>query len=304
MSFCVFRRYGIMDGITKLRGLSNWAYVQRNMFPGQGDDEEKVYIFKMSEVGPGSGVDLVRKMQPGGPLEDAWIMFDHVKRVPNWATMACHVYDHEYKRVLTIACCEMQSEDRDAQIVFWKNLNHVMARHGIPKPQFKGFMADSAQANWNAVREIYGSGDYTVPMEGRERTCLFHWAQSLEQHTKKYIVHDLQAQNRRLCTQYKDANSLADAETRFMAIRAWWASSGATSETGLSSLTHWLAFWHYRYRQWGGFMELVCFRCLFSCILNPDIVFNMNRLMCFNCYRLFTVGEAVDERATCRYAVL
>ena len=31
--------------------------------------------------------------------------------------------------------------------------------------QFKGFMADSAQANWNAVRIVYRGGDPTVPME-------------------------------------------------------------------------------------------------------------------------------------------
>ena len=76
-----------MDGITKLRGLSNWAYIQRNMFLGQGNDSDKVFIFKMSEIGPGSGVDLVRRMQPDGDLEHAWITFDHVKRVTNWTTM-------------------------------------------------------------------------------------------------------------------------------------------------------------------------------------------------------------------------
>ena len=67
--FKYLRRFGVMDGITKLRGLSNWAYVQRNMFPGQGDDSNKVFIFKMSEVGSGSGVDLVVRMQPSGDLE-------------------------------------------------------------------------------------------------------------------------------------------------------------------------------------------------------------------------------------------
>jgi hypothetical protein len=61
--------------------------------------------------------------------------------------MACHVYDSSYQCVLTIACCDFQSEDKDTQFVFWKNLNHVMGRHGIHKPQFKGFMVDSAQAN-------------------------------------------------------------------------------------------------------------------------------------------------------------
>jgi hypothetical protein len=153
----------------------------------------------MSELGPGSGVHLVNRMQPRGDLEHAWIMFDHVKRVKNWTTMACHVYDSTYCQVMTIAICDMQSEDVAAQMVLWKNLNDVMARHGVPEPKFKGFMADSAQANWNDVRVIYGSGDATIPMKDQERTCLFYWAQSLEKHTKADIRADLQHQHRQLC---------------------------------------------------------------------------------------------------------
>jgi hypothetical protein len=41
------------------------------MIPGQGFDSDKVFVFKRSKVGPGSGVDLVKRMQPGGDLEDA-----------------------------------------------------------------------------------------------------------------------------------------------------------------------------------------------------------------------------------------
>jgi hypothetical protein len=33
-SFRYIRRYGVMDGITMLRGCSNWPYVQENLFPG------------------------------------------------------------------------------------------------------------------------------------------------------------------------------------------------------------------------------------------------------------------------------
>jgi hypothetical protein len=101
-------------------------------------------------------------------------MFDHVKCVKKWTTMACHVYDSTYCRVMTIAVCDMQSEDATAQSVLWKNLNVVLARHGIPEPKFKGFMADSTQANWNAIRVIYDSGDAAIPMKDKERTCLFH----------------------------------------------------------------------------------------------------------------------------------
>jgi hypothetical protein len=146
-AFRYIRRFGVMDGIATLRGCSHWAYVQENKFPGQGSDLDKVFVFKMSEVGPGSGVDLVKRMQLGGDLENAWIMFDHVKHVSHWTTMACHVYDSAYCRVMTVAVCNMQSEDAAAQMVLWKNLNDVMARHGVPEPKFKGFMADSAQAN-------------------------------------------------------------------------------------------------------------------------------------------------------------
>jgi hypothetical protein len=66
-------------------------------------DLDKVFVFKMSKVGLGSGADLVKRVQPGEDLENAWMMFDHVKRVRQWTTMACHVYDSTYCRVMTIA---------------------------------------------------------------------------------------------------------------------------------------------------------------------------------------------------------
>jgi hypothetical protein len=34
-------------------------------------------------------------------------MFDHVKHVKKWTTMACHVYDFAYCLVMTIAICDM-----------------------------------------------------------------------------------------------------------------------------------------------------------------------------------------------------
>jgi hypothetical protein len=94
-------------------------------------------------------------------------------------------------------------------------------------------------------------------MKDQERTCLFYWAQSLEKHTKADIRADLQYHHRQLCRQYKNAASASESETRYLAIRAWWLFSGATSEEGLSRLELWLAFWHFRYHQWDGFMQLV-----------------------------------------------
>ena len=55
----------------------------------------------------GSSVDLVKCMHVGSDMENAWIIFDHVKCLKDWTTLACHVYDSKYCEVLTIACCDM-----------------------------------------------------------------------------------------------------------------------------------------------------------------------------------------------------
>lgn len=65
----------------------------------------------MSIERPRSGVDLVKCMQPGGSLENVWLMFDHVKRVKDWTSMACHRSNSNYCKIMTIAVCDMQSKD-------------------------------------------------------------------------------------------------------------------------------------------------------------------------------------------------
>ena len=46
-TFRYLKRFGIMDSITMLRGYSNWPYVLKNMFPSQGSDYDKVFVFMM-----------------------------------------------------------------------------------------------------------------------------------------------------------------------------------------------------------------------------------------------------------------
>jgi hypothetical protein len=88
------------------------------MFPSQGFDSDKVFLFKMLKVGPGSSVDLVKWMQWGGDLQDAWIMFNHVKPIKHWTTMACHIYSSTSCHIMTIIICDMQSDDATAQSIF------------------------------------------------------------------------------------------------------------------------------------------------------------------------------------------
>ncbi len=57
----------------------------------------------------------------------------------------------------------------------WTKLNQMMFRFGLANPNFQGFMANNAQANWNVVHIVYDFGDAFVKMVDKERTCLFHW---------------------------------------------------------------------------------------------------------------------------------
>ena len=51
---------GYVDNILKLKKVSRYDYIHDSCFPRQGSD--LAYIFKMSTIGLGSGVDLVRRM--------------------------------------------------------------------------------------------------------------------------------------------------------------------------------------------------------------------------------------------------
>ncbi len=68
----------------------------------------------------------------------------------------------------------------------------MMLRFGFVNPNFKGFMVNNVHANWNGVCFMYGSKDASMKMVDKERTCLFHWTQLFDTHTKQLIAPELQ----------------------------------------------------------------------------------------------------------------
>jgi hypothetical protein len=53
----------------------------------------------------------------------------------------------------------------------WKKLNETMLKHGFPKPNFKGFMIDNSQVNWNVIKIIYGSKDSFIKIVATLAFC-------------------------------------------------------------------------------------------------------------------------------------
>jgi len=84
-------------------------------------------------------------MQPFDDLQNVWMMFDDVKRVQGWMTMACHIYDSIYCKVMMIVVYDMQSKDiKFNAFIMWRKLNVVVEKKGLGTPVFKGFMVDNA----------------------------------------------------------------------------------------------------------------------------------------------------------------
>jgi hypothetical protein len=65
-------------------------------------------------------------------LQNTWIMFDHVKRVVRWITMAFHVYDLAYCKMMAMVVCDMQSKDTKVQQIMWTRFNEIMLKHRFP----------------------------------------------------------------------------------------------------------------------------------------------------------------------------
>jgi hypothetical protein len=60
---------GTMDSIMALKDHFAFKIVHSSRFPGQSKD--KVFVFKMSVDLPGSGVELVKRMQIGGDMDNS-----------------------------------------------------------------------------------------------------------------------------------------------------------------------------------------------------------------------------------------
>jgi hypothetical protein len=103
--------------ILKLKALFGFDYIKDNCLPSQ-QVRQKVYLFKMFVDGVTSKFNLVQRMQLGDDLQNVWMMFNHIKSVQGWTTMACHVYDPIY--------CNMQSKDMKAQCILWRKMNIVV----------------------------------------------------------------------------------------------------------------------------------------------------------------------------------
>jgi hypothetical protein len=98
-------------------------------------------------------------MQPIADLQNTWIMFEHVKCVASSITMACHMYDPTYYKMMTIVICDLQYEDTKIQQIMWTKLNEMLLKHGFPNSNFKDscMIAHKPIQTWSKLLIVWGT---------------------------------------------------------------------------------------------------------------------------------------------------
>lgn len=185
----------------------------------------------------------------------------------------------------------MKEEDTIAQILFWENLNEVMVRTGTKVANFYGYMADEAQAGWRAVRHVFNGGVDNI-MEGRERSCLFHWEQSLQHHNKAYIKKESQEKHKELCNQWRLAPTKDEANQIYNQIQGFW-KSGLAIKKEITYMESWLSWWGLRIEHWAQYKGAVsaCTKLLSSL----PIWFHVITKMIIVCRLLMMMVQALSQ---------
>jgi len=155
----------------------------------------------------------------------------------------------------------------------WKTFIKIIKKHGALNVNFKRFMVDSTEANFNVVRILFESGDLKILMENWEHTCFYYWTQSFDWHIKKLICLEFHNKHIKVCHDCKNATTLVSTKAKYQAICVWWLSSSATFENNIHKLNDWLAFWHFCYPQWKGYARIVSF-LLFLLIVQLLLIFS------------------------------
>ncbi|CAM6084792.1 unnamed protein product [Calypogeia fissa] len=206
----------------------------------------------MTTNGTGSGVDILKRMEPGGSLDGGWVMFDIMHRCTGgWLTFSAHIYDHHLRALSTIFTCELKAQDAESQETAWRLMVDIAKRHGVREVTIKGFMADNAEAGWQAVRRVFFNGK---PKPTRERSDLFHFKQSFVRHAKEGVPFNKREEHERMWERMKNAPNMVLAYRIKDEITDWWMA-GNCVEGKLMMLMCWIAWWVIRWRQWANWLR-------------------------------------------------
>ena len=109
-------------------------------------------------------------------------------------------------------------------------------------------MSDEAGANWVAIRTIFNEGPDNM-MDGRERSCLFHWEQSLQKHSKRLVSKENFQVHLDMCEVWRKSPTDILAREQANKIKRWWKEN--VPPENVKPLERWFKWWETRIAHWG-----------------------------------------------------
>ena len=125
-----------IDNILKLKKASTYnLYFEDSIFCGHGSD--LVYMFKISTCSVGSGIDFVKRTQPGGDIQNEWVMLEHVKKSEgvNNPQNSCLrprlLQGHDN--------CGLRHASETTEVLewVWLLMLNILEKHGVTNENFK-----------------------------------------------------------------------------------------------------------------------------------------------------------------------
>jgi hypothetical protein len=123
----------------------------------------------------------------------------------------------------------------------------VMKANGIHMPQFKGFMVDNAQVNWNVVWIVFTHLEIHPNQCPINNELAFSIWFNLWRSTPLNLFGCLiWGQNTwKFATTIRIPKHFDETNAKFEVLRSWWHSFSIVIGIHLEKINHWLAFWHF-----------------------------------------------------------
>ena len=214
----------------------------------KADEKDKYYVYKMNNRSMNGQASYVFKSsrikaecalqmdkESDGPLAQEFCYFDAMhSRFRGFKTITLWVLHPLIRRMLKIACMEVEKESTKNLVLFWKTLNEMLSEvKGDPSYKFNpaGWVCDEHGANWNSIKEVFGDTAQAVSCEFHFKQCRRRQAQKIADNNDKEKFDKLT--DTMLCCSTTQKYDSVLQKLHIMANR-------------YTFLSTWLAWWHAR----------------------------------------------------------
>ncbi|GAQ87244.1 hypothetical protein KFL_003410010, partial [Klebsormidium nitens] len=255
------------EGVIRLMRTVPFELIQAVQLPGQSlvFGGPVPMIFLMTTQGPGSGLDMSRRLSVGGDLENNMVYFDGCHLVVKWLRYTATVYDHHNGKLQEAWVGFIQSESYEAVsqlFATWKAIGlrgYDGSKGGEPVEQHvvspSDTMMDNAEGPNRAMKEQFA--DQRKIGRAVEHTCSLHFHECRRKHEQKYLPVEWWGAHRDIAEVLLGAKNADEVEAIASEMMEFYKMRCKT-EGDAHRMEGWLQYWLQRAAKLVGYREEEC----------------------------------------------